>query len=113
MRHGSNPTFSSFTDLINSQYGNWNVAVDNTAKSGITIVSGSSSPTAPQEHYVDGITLKINGVENFYDFVDEVVVVPNTPPVVVIESPTPVENSYVRGIITGRATATDDEGKGR
>ena len=36
----------------------------------------------------------------------------NQPPQVNIKSPTPAANSYVRGTITGRATATDDKGMG-
>ncbi|MDA8611309.1 Ig-like domain-containing protein [Candidatus Pacebacteria bacterium] len=35
---------------------------------------------------------------------------PNAAPVVVIEDPSPEEGESVKGIITGRATATDDEG---
>lgn len=36
----------------------------------------------------------------------------STPPTVTIENPTPAESSYVRGIVTGRVIATDDEGMG-
>lgn len=54
--------------------------------------------------YNNGASIEVNA----YDFE------PLAPqaPVVTIVDPTPAENSYVRGIITGRVTATDEEGMG-
>jgi hypothetical protein len=68
---GSQTTYSTFAELMSSDYANWDLSVDSDALAGIVIVSGSSSPTAPQEHYVDGITLKINGVEELYNFTNQ------------------------------------------
>lgn len=103
----SQVSFSSFANLISSQYGTWDLRVDADAKAGIAVVVGSASPTSPQEHYVDGVTLRISGIEEKFNFADV-----NTGPVVTIETPTPLENAYVKGIITSRALATDDRAMG-
>lgn len=77
----------SFADLM-STYGNWNIRNDSfcTASGlacllpsnwvgigGIVLVSGSSSPTAAQDHYYDGVTIDFTGEDaEYYDFVNEV-----------------------------------------
>jgi hypothetical protein len=69
---------------------------------------------------VGDTTLNDAGLDGYFDNVvvetaDEIVtydfeMAPLTPPEVTIESPTPLENSFVRGLITGRATAIDEKG---
>ncbi len=78
--NGNNGQNISWTNLMNN-YGNWNISnhcLDlvtcglggNGFIGGIVLVSGSSnSNTGTQEHYYDGITLKMGGTD-FYDFVD-------------------------------------------
>lgn len=78
VRHGGAVFSMSFAEIQND-YVNWHI--DNhmdsmTMLGGIVFVSGSSSPQAPQEHFIDNVHIKFLGqeAENF-DFVQYVPVV--------------------------------------
>ncbi|MBW7953996.1 MAG: SdrD B-like domain-containing protein [Candidatus Dojkabacteria bacterium] len=87
IRIGGSSQAISYTDLI-ANFGDWNITNETTCIGtgmaclnplnyrvigGIVIVSGSSSPTAAQSHFVDGVTLKFAGEEeSFFDFVNEI-----------------------------------------
>lgn len=84
IRVNNTTTNISFADLM-ANYGNWYIRNDSfcTASGwaclnvanlvsigGIVLVSGSSSPTAPQEHYYDGVTIDFaNSEPDYYNFV--------------------------------------------
>ncbi len=106
LRVGGTTYTLTWSELM-STYGNWFIYNDanilaNRQVGGIVFVSGSSSPTAQQEHYYDGVTLDFVGEDPiFYDFVQEV---PEQP---VIEILTPLSGSYVKGTVNVRARITD------
>lgn len=67
----SSPTNVTYSGLM-SNYGNWLIVNHLTNLNfigGIVLVSGSSSPRTPQEHFFDGVTIKFIG-ENplYFDF---------------------------------------------
>ncbi|MFA7193993.1 MAG: peptidoglycan-binding protein [Candidatus Paceibacterota bacterium] len=99
---------SAFNELMSSQYATWDLMVDTSARAGIAIISGSTNPTAAQEHYIDAITFNTTDGDQYFDFEN---LLPESP-VVSFEAPTPAENSYVKGTITGHVVATDNEGMG-
>lgn len=84
LRMGGTTQNISFADLM-STYGEYDVTNSYNGATagmlgGIVLVSGSSSPTDPQDHFYDGITLKFAGQEEqFFDFVVEAPVQPETP----------------------------------
>lgn len=84
IRQGGTTNTITYAQLM-SNYGNWLVRNDafckvsgwsclnpanNVQIGGIVFVSGSSSPTAPQEHYYDGVTLDFTNQDPaYYNFV--------------------------------------------
>jgi len=86
MRTGGDIFNISQADLI-ANYGTWtiynhpnsiNMEGAGNFLGGITIVSGSSSPSQMQIHTYDGVTVKFTGEDSrYFDFVNEVVVPPS------------------------------------
>lgn len=86
IRANNTTTNISFADLM-ANYGDWYIRNDSFCTTsgwaclnpanlvsigGIVLVSGSSSPTAPQEHYYDGVTIDfVNSEPDYYNFVAE------------------------------------------
>jgi len=72
---GSTINYPTF-DALRAVYGNWNIVNQplgllSNYIGGVVIVSGSSSPTAAQEHFFDGATVLFNGGDiddSNYDF---------------------------------------------
>lgn len=94
-------TTLTFAQLM-TQYGNWNIWNDSLSIGGIVIVSGSTSPTSPQEHYIDGVTVDFAGQSpQYYDFVQQI---PAQPSIEILQ---PQSGQYVRGLVNVRARITD------
>jgi hypothetical protein len=75
----------TYAQLLN-QYGNWNIYNQpegflSNFVGGVVIVSGSSSPTQPQTHTFDKVSVKFSGqAEKIFDFVSDEVAPPPASP---------------------------------
>ena len=64
--------FASFSDLMDSSFGDWRFYNDSDTSSSLTIVSGSSTTASDLLNYIDGVRfLYEDGSDDFYNFESE------------------------------------------